>query len=49
MTNYIQLAIKYLQQNKHRSFITILGAAVTVTILYALLNTGWGYLLQSRR
>lgn len=49
MTNYIQLAVKYLQQNKHRSLITILGAAVTVTILYALLNTGWGYLLQSRR
>lgn len=49
MTNYIQLAIKYLQQNKRRSFITILGAAVTVTILYALLNTGWGYLLQSRQ
>lgn len=48
MTNYIQLAIKYLQQNKNRSLITILGAAITVTILYALLNTGWGYLLEAR-
>ena len=48
MNHYTGLAVKYLKQNKNRSILTIIGATLTVMVLYALLNTGVGYLLQVR-
>ncbi len=48
MDNYKQLALRYLKLNKKRSVVTILGAAITVTILFALLNIGWSAVLHYR-
>lgn len=49
MSDYRILAIRYLKQNKRRSMITIIGATLTVVLLYAMLNLGWSYLLNYRQ
>ena len=49
MDNYRQMAVKYLKLNKRRSIVTIIGVAVAVTVLYAILNLGWCRLLQHRK
>lgn len=38
MNDYRQLAIRYLKNNKKRTFLTILGAALSTMILFAFLN-----------
>lgn len=48
MTSYIMLAVKYLQQNRRRSLITVLGAAAAVMVLYTGLNLAYSVLLHSR-
>lgn len=48
MDNYKQLALRYLQLNKNRSIITVIGTAITVTVLFALLNIGWSGVLYLR-
>lgn len=48
MDNYKQLALRYLKLNKNRSIITVIGTAITVTVLYALLNLGWSAVLNLR-
>lgn len=39
MNDYRQLAIRYLKNNKKRTFLTILGAALSTMILFAFLNS----------
>ena len=48
MKHYRELAFRYLKMNRRRSVVTILGVAVSVTILYILLNLGWSALLKYR-
>lgn len=48
MDNYKQLALRYLKLNKNRSIITVIGTAITVTVLFALLNLGWSAVLNLR-
>lgn len=48
MDNYKQLALRYLKLNKNRSIITVIGTAITVTVLFALLNLGWSAVLNYR-
>ncbi len=48
MDNYMDLAIRYVRYNKRRSILTTLGVAVSVTVLYILLNLAWSYLLNYR-
>ena len=49
MNDYRQMSIKYLQLNKRRSLVTVLGVAIAVAVLYAILNMGLCRLLQQRR
>lgn len=49
MTSYVMLAVKYLQQNRRRSLITILGAMITVLVLYTGLNFAYSFLLYARQ
>ena len=44
MENYKAIALRYLQLNRKRHVITILGTAFTVLILYLVLNAGFSYL-----
>ncbi|MBR1599234.1 MAG: ABC transporter permease [Lachnospiraceae bacterium] len=48
MEHYTDLAFRYIKMNKRRSVLTILGVAVAATLLYALLNLLWSYLLNYR-
>ncbi|MGN0439102.1 MAG: ABC transporter permease, partial [Lachnospiraceae bacterium] len=48
MDNYKQLALRYLKLNRNRSIITVIGTAITVTVLFALLNLGWSAVLNLR-
>lgn len=49
MTNYIQLAIKYVKQNMRRSVITVIGTSITVMVLFACINLAYSSLLETRR
>lgn len=44
MKNYKSLAMQYLKINKRRTVLTILGTALTVVLLYILLNLGFSYM-----
>lgn len=44
MENYRVLAVRYLKLNKRRTILTILGTALTVFVLYILLNAGFSYM-----
>lgn len=44
MENYKALAIQYLKKNKRRTMLTILGTALTVVVLYILLNLGFSHM-----
>ncbi len=44
MENYKALGMKYLKMNKKRTVLTILGTALTVFLLYLILNVGLSYL-----
>lgn len=48
MTSYMMLAMKYFQQNRKRSLITVIGAMITVLVLYTGLNLAYSYLLHMR-
>ncbi|MDE7367771.1 MAG: FtsX-like permease family protein [Lachnospiraceae bacterium] len=48
MTSYMMLAIRYFQQNRRRSLITVIGAAITVLVLYTGLNLTYSFLLHTR-
>lgn len=48
MTDYKMLALYYLKHNKKRSLITILGVAIAVLVLYALLNFALDCFLDQR-
>lgn len=48
MSDYKELAVKYLKANKTRSIITIIGVAITVMVLYGGLNLAYSYLLNER-
>lgn len=48
MTSYLMLAMRYFQQNRRRSLITVIGAAITVLILYTGLNLAYSFLLHIR-
>lgn len=49
MSDYKILAIRYLRQDKRRSMVTIVGTALTVILLYGILNLGWSWLLDYRQ
>lgn len=44
MENYKAIALQYLKLNKRRTILTILGTAITVVILYIMLNLGFSYI-----
>lgn len=44
MENYKSLAMQYLKMNRRRTVLTILGTALTVVVLYILLNLGFSYM-----
>lgn len=44
MENYKALAIQYLKLNKRRTILTILGTALTVLLLYVLMNVCFSYI-----
>lgn len=48
MTNYLELSIKYLKINKKRTWVSIIGTAITAFILFSLLNTFEGTWLLRR-
>lgn len=48
MTNYKQLAFRYLKMNRKRSMVTIFGVIVATAVLYLLLNIGYSELLNQR-
>ena len=48
MNNYRQMAVRYLQLNKRRSRVTVLGVAVAVMVLYTMLNLVWCWVLMQR-
>lgn len=48
MTSYLMLAMRYFQQNRRRSLITVIGAAITVLILYTGLNLAYSFFLHIR-
>lgn len=48
MTSYIMLAMKYFQQNRKRSLVTVIGATITVLVLYTGLNLAYSFLLHTR-
>lgn len=43
MENYKGIALRYLKLNKRRTILTVLGTALTVVILYMILNFGFSY------
>lgn len=48
MDYYKQLAFRYLKLNKNRCVITVIGTALTVMVLYTILNLGWSAVLNIR-
>lgn len=48
MTSYMMLAVKYFKQNRRRSLITVIGATITVLVLYTGLNLTYSFLLHIR-
>ncbi|MGN0403148.1 MAG: ABC transporter permease [Acetatifactor sp.] len=48
MTEYRQLAIKYLMNNKKRSLYTVLGVALSVVILFTIMNFAVSYIISKR-
>lgn len=48
MEYYTDLAFRYIKMNKRRSVLTVMGVTVAVTLLYAILNLAWSYLLNYR-
>lgn len=48
MENYRQLALRYLKLNRNRSMITVIGTAITVVVLFTILNLGWCTVLDIR-
>lgn len=44
MKNYKSIALQYLKLNKRRTILTILGTAITVMILYIIMNLGCSYI-----
>lgn len=48
MTDYKQLAVRYLKGNKKRTILTVMGATIAVIGLFVLLNLGWSFLLHKR-
>ncbi len=48
MNNYKELAVKYLKLNKRRSTLTIIGAALSVMVIFLALNLAWSYVLHER-
>lgn len=48
MEHYTDLAFRYIRMKRERSLITVLGVAVSVMLLYMILNLGWCYLLNDR-
>ena len=48
MNNYKELAVRYLKLNKRRSTLTIIGAALSVMVIFLALNLAWSYVLNKR-
>ncbi len=48
MNNYKMLAVKYLKINKRRSILTVIGAALSVMVIYLILNLAWSNVLYER-
>ncbi len=48
MNNYKELAVKYLKINKRRSTLTVIGAALSVMVIYLILNLAWSFVLYER-
>lgn len=48
MTNYLELALKYLKLNKKRTMVSVIGTAITAFILFSFLNTFEGTWLLRR-
>ena len=41
--NFLTLAAKNLQRRKGRTFLTVLGVAISITVLFSLLSLNSGY------
>jgi ABC-type lipoprotein release transport system permease subunit len=48
MSDYKQLAIKYLKSNIERCIITIIGVVLTVVVLYGALNAAYSWFIKTR-
>ena len=48
MEHYTDLAFRYIKMKKSRSILTVFGVAISVMLLYIVINLGWSYILNDR-
>lgn len=48
MKDYKMLAVRYLQNNKKRTVVTIIGVTLSVMVLFVMLNTAYNYVIKQR-